>query len=179
MEALLRELIPHAPHLGLYVTPHLPGDKVKAAMKAYGGSFDEPVIALYDATRFGSARDGALFGPRSFLFHNLIETPQRVAYLDLIRVWPDKKLLGGQKLRLQVNRARATFDLEMDFAARTEALPYVQRFLETAQARTADREMGVGVGADPVEEALLVLEREAARLTADQRARLQAMLRGA
>ena len=130
--------------------------------------------ALYDATRFGSARDGALFGPASFVFQNLVETPQRVAYVDLIRVWPDKKLLGGQKLRLAVNRARATFELEMDFAARADALPYVQRFLETALARGSDLE--AARHADPVEEAVALLERESARLTEAQRLRLRGLV---
>lgn len=171
MEALLRELLPHAPHLGLYVAPHLPADKVEAARRAYGSGFDEEVVALYDATRFGTAKDGALFGPRSFVIHNLIETPQRVAYVDLIRVWSEKKLLGGAKLRLQVNRAKATFELEMDFSARKEALPYVQRLLETIQARSVDQE--VAAAADPVDDALDVLERESGRLSAAQRQRLK------
>ena len=174
MEAVLRELIPHAPQFGLYVAPDIPDGLLRAARKAFGDGFDEEIVALYDATRFGSAKDGALFGAASFVFQNLVETPQRVAYTDLIRVWPDKKLLGGQKLRLAVNRARATFELEMDFAARADALPYVQRFLETAIARSSDLE--ASRIADPVEDAVTLLEQRAGEMTDAQRARLRAIL---
>ncbi len=175
MEALLQELLPHAPHLGLYVAPAIPEGLERAARKSYGDGFGEKVVALYDATRFGSAKSGALFGPRQFIFQNLVETPQQVAYADLIRIGSEKTLLGGRKLKLSVNRARATFELEMDFSARADALPYVQRFLETAIARGSDLEvMG---SADPLDEAIAALERAAERLTDEQRTRLEKLLR--
>ena len=175
MEALLQELIPHAPHLGLYVAPAIPEGLERAARKAYGDGFAEATVALYDATRFGSGKSGALFGAHQFIFQNLVETPQQVAYSDLIRVGAEKTLLGGRKLKLSVNRARATFELEMDFSARTEALSYVQRFLETAIARGSDLE--AAGASDPVERALSLLEQNAGRLTEAQRARLEALWR--
>ena len=175
VEALVRQYLPHAPQLGLYVQPGIPGHLLRAAEDAFGAVLREPALALYDATRFGSAKDGALFGPTAFCFQNLVEAPQRIAYTELIRVWPEKKLLSGNALHLEVNRARALFSLKMDFAARADALPYVQRFFEAAIAESTEAELSdAGLGVD---EALARLEAAAAAdtLTAAQWARVAAL----
>ena len=62
MDALLRDYLPTAPDLGLYVAPDLPAAKLRAALADYAPEVDAAdVIALYDATRLGSAKDGAAF----------------------------------------------------------------------------------------------------------------------
>ncbi len=180
MESTVRQYLPHAPQMGLYVAPGIPPKLLAAARKAFGGALGEDALALYDATRLGTARDGALFGATAFCFQNLIEAPQRVAYTSLIRVWPEKKLLSGASLHMEVNRARALFTLQMDFSARGDALPYVQRFLEAAIAHSTDRELEVEetgeAPADASADAALDLLEKAAgagTLTAAQQARLR------
>ncbi len=174
LEATIQEFIPHAPQHGLYVEPDIPANKLRAAMGSYGEPLGgERVLALYDATRFGTGKSGALFTATAFCFQNLVETPQRVAYTDLIRVSAKKTLLGGRRLVLVINRARATFEFELDFDARAEALPYVERFLQHAIARSADEE--AGQTHDPLEEAISKLEAETDRLSEAQRERLRAL----
>lgn len=181
VETLVRERLPHAPQMGLYVAPDIPEAKLRAARSAYGSGLDEPALALYDATRFGTGRSGALFGAHRFCFQNLIETPQHVAYTDLVGIDTRKSLLGGRRLVLVINRARATFEHEMDFSARAEALPYVEAFLREAlvhplAASPARRETGASAPAAGADEAIALLEQQAAVLTPEQRRRLERLL---
>lgn len=178
MEELLREFLPHAPQLGLYLAPDIPDTKLRAALSSFGEVLKEAPLALYDATRFGTGRSGALFGPAHFCFQNLIEAPQRVAYTDLIRIEPKKSLLGGRRLVLTINRARATFEHELDFSARADALPYIERFLKRALAVSSDAEAAAlsGEQDDDVERAVQTLEMQQASLTDAQVARLRRLV---
>lgn len=137
MRELIRELLPHAPHLGLHVEPHLPADKVEAAIRDYGqGVSPDEVVALYDATRLGTARDGALFCADRFVFQNNdLEATQVVRYGDIVRVSTHRKLLGGRKIEMDVNRGRATVGLVLDFSARGGAAEYVARLFHEAILR--------------------------------------------
>ncbi len=134
MQSLIRELIPHAPHLGLYVAPHVPEDKLRGALGDYASGWrEEHVLALYDATLLGGAKDGALFGAERFVFQNNdLQEPQAVRYADVVRVEEKRKLLGGRKVHLSVNRGRSTFELIMDFSGKPEAAAHVARFLQEA-----------------------------------------------
>ena len=138
MRALIEDLIPNAPQLGLYVAPQIPEDKLKNALDDYANiAAAEDVLALYDATLLGSAKDGAVFTRDGFVFQNNdLEPTHDVRYLDLIQADLKRKLLGGRRLLLTVNRGRATFDLEMDFSGKPEAADYVLRFLREAMLRT-------------------------------------------
>ncbi len=140
MKDLIQELIPHAPQMGLYVMPHVPDDKRRNAIEDYGqGMAPEEVLALYDATLTGNAKDGALFAADRFVFQNTnLEAPQTVRYRDLVGIAEKRRLLGGRKVVLDVNRGRATFQLTIDFSGAAEAAGYVARFLETAMHRTAE-----------------------------------------
>lgn len=142
MRELIRELIPHAPELGLYVEPYLPADRVRNAVRDYAPDVREAdVIALYDATILRSAKDGAVFTTDRFVFQNHdLEAPQTVLYADIVGVRSDRKLLGGRKLVVEVNRGRATVDLIIDFSGRPGAAGPVARFLSEAMLRETPAE---------------------------------------
>ncbi|WP_397547481.1 hypothetical protein ABUL39_03725 [Rhodothermus marinus] len=137
MEELIRELIPHAPQWGLFVAPEIPEDRLRGALADYAqGVAPHEVLALYDATWMGTGRDGAVFLRDRFVFQNLdLEPPQTVRYEDLVGVELKRRLLGGRRIVLQVNRGRATFTLSMDFSGKPKAAPYVARFLQEAMLR--------------------------------------------
>lgn len=144
MEALLREYLPHAPNRGLYVAPEIPRDKLAAAVGDYGsGVRPEEVLALYDATRLGSGKDGALFLTDRFVFqnHNL-QTPQTIRYDDLVRVEARRLMLGGRKVEFDVNRGRATVTEALDFSGQAGAAEFVERFLKEAMLSSAARSFG-------------------------------------
>jgi hypothetical protein len=150
MKALIQELIPHAPNLGLFVAPHLPADKVRNALRDYATSVShEEVVALYDATLLGSAKDGAVFASDRFVFqNNNLEPAQVVHYGDLVEVDSERKLFGGPKVNLSVNRGRATIALSLDFSGKPDAAAYVARFLKEAMLRGAAEEMDRPLGAE-------------------------------
>ncbi len=132
--ALLRELIPHAPNLGLYVAPDIPRPKLSAAIGDYTLNVQaNDVLAMYDATRLGSGKDGALFLADRFVFqNNNLQTARTVLYDDLVRVDAKRKLLGGRKVEIDINQGRATVTEIIDFSGRPEAAEYVERFLREA-----------------------------------------------
>ena len=161
MKDLIRELLPHAPQMGLFVVPQVDAKKLRNAVEDYGaGLHPEEVLALYDATLMGSAKDGALFAADRFVFqNNNFETPQVIRYADLVHVEEQKKLIGGNKVRLEVNRGRATVALQIDFSGKPKAAPYIARFLHEAMIRGAAEEMDARRGeavttapAEPYEE---------------------------
>lgn len=139
MESLVRELLPTAPDFGLFVAPDIPADKLHAAIADYAPTVDAAaVLALYDATRLGSAKDGALFLDDHFVFQNNdLHAPRVVRYEDLVGVRSKKRMLGGRDVELDVNRARATFKETIDFSAKPGAAEYVERFLHEAMIRSA------------------------------------------
>lgn len=181
MEELIRDLLPHAPQHGLYVRPHIPPDKLRAAREDYAPAVAAAdVVALYDATLMGSAKDGALFTRDRVVFQNNdLEPAQTVRYEDLVHLESKKKLLGGRKLFLDVNRGRATITLTLDFSGKPRAAEFVARFLQEALLH------GVRLGSDArragatdvaaVREALDALHADG-RLSDDDRRRLLAVL---
>ena len=87
MRDLIKELIPHAPHLGLYVHPDIPPEKIRNALSDYARSMQpDEVVALYDGTLIGNARDGAVFARDRFVFQNF--------KLDPVQDWPPPARLG-------------------------------------------------------------------------------------
>lgn len=137
MRKLLSDLIPHAPQHGLYVAPSVPSEKLRNALQDYGEGVDEAdVLALYDATLMGSAKDGALFTTdRLLVQNNDLEPVHEIRYEDIVSVESRRKLIGGRRVKLKVNRGRATFDLEIDFSGKPDAAEYVARFLKEAMLR--------------------------------------------
>lgn len=179
MKSLLLQLLPHAPQFGLYVVPHIPEDRLRNALGDYARSVQpEDVLALYDATLLGNGKDGAVFTSTGLVFqNNNLEPAQDVRYADLVRVESKRKLLGGQKVLLDVNRGRATFNLAIDFSGRPDAAEYVARFLHEAMLHGAAREMDAGreeITATDVEALRRALDalHDNGQLSADDRARI-------
>ncbi|MBO6576622.1 MAG: hypothetical protein JJ896_13420 [Rhodothermales bacterium] len=140
MRSLAKELIPHAPKLGLYVAPHIPTDKLDNAIKDYAPDVQIPeVLALYDGTLLGSAKDGVVFCKERLVFQNTdLQAPQEIRYDDIVRVNARKKLLRGTKVYLDVNRGRATTEVVIDFSARDGAAEHVASFLGEAMLKDVD-----------------------------------------
>jgi len=139
VEALIRVYIPHAPNLGLYVAPEIPKTKLRAALGDYARDVQgDDVLAMYDATRLGSGKDGALFLSDRFVFqNNNLQTTRTVLYDDIVRVDAKRKLLGGRKVEIDVNQGRATVTESIDFSGRPDAAEYVERFLREAAVQLA------------------------------------------
>ena len=138
---LVRQLLPHAPQHGLYLAPDIPRPKLDGALGDYARGTTRPeVLALYDNTRLGSAKDGAVFLADRLVFQNSdLRPPQTIRYEDVVDVHVRRQLLGGRTLRVDVNRARATVTEEVDFSAHAGAAEYVERFLREVMAAAALR----------------------------------------
>ncbi|PSQ61875.1 MAG: hypothetical protein BRD27_02795 [Bacteroidetes bacterium QH_10_64_19] len=182
METLLRDRLPHAPQMGLFVTPNLPADRLDNALSDYAMEVGrDEALALYDATLSGTGGDGAVFTPDRFVFQNNdLQATQTVRYSDLVGVETQSRWfgLGGKVVALTVNRGRATFELTMDFSGAPKAASYVGDFLNTAMVRDID----FAPAAEPdttdvaaVQEALERLRAER-KLTADDYERLMETL---
>ena len=139
MESLIRDLLPTAPDHGLYVVPDIPAGKLQAAIGDYAPTVAAgAVLALYDATRLGSAKDGALFLADHFVFQNNdLQAPRVVRYEDIVGVRAKKKLLGGREVEIDLNRGRATVTETIDFSAHAGGAEFVERFLHEAMLRSA------------------------------------------
>lgn len=186
MKHLIADLLPHAPQLGLFVVPHIPADRLRNALGDYAGSVAaEDVLALYDATLLGNGKDGAVFTADRLVFqNNNLEPTHTVYYRDIVRVEAKRKLLGGQKVHLDVNRGRATFNLTIDFSGKAEAADYVARFLNEAMLHGAAAEMDAPKNAartttdvDAVRRTLSALQ-DQGLLAPDDFRRLMALLEG-
>lgn len=142
MRDLIHDLIPHAPEHGLYVEPGLPADRVRNALRDYAPNVDErEVVALYDATLLGSAKDGAVFTADRIVFQNNdLQSPQTILYGDIVAVRSDRKLMGGRRVLVDVNRGRSTVEVSIDFSGRPGAAEPVARFLSEAMLRETDEE---------------------------------------
>ena len=137
MDALLREYLPTAPDLGLYVRPDIPSDKLRAAIADYAPDVEAGgVVALYDATRLGSAKDGALFLADRLVFQNNdLQSARTIRYEDVVGVRSKRKLLGGREVQIDLNRGRATVTETLDFSGQPGAAEYVERALTQVLAQ--------------------------------------------
>jgi hypothetical protein len=174
MRDLVLELLPHAPRLGLHLSPQIPDDKLRRAVRDYARDVDPAsVLALYDATRLGSAKDGALFLEDRFVFQNhALQDALSVRYEDVVRVEEKRQLLGGRRVEIDVNRGRATVTETIDFSAHADAAEYVARLLKEAMLRppspSKPEQATTDLGA--VEAALADLERNGLLSAEDRRA---------
>lgn len=190
--ALLQEFLPHAPQHGLYRAPDIPRPKLGAAIDDYGKAAvtRDEVLALYDATRLGSAKDGALFCADRLVYqNNNLSAPRTVHYDDIVRVEAKKLFLGGRRLEMDVNEARATVTERLDFSAHAEAAAFVERFLKEVLLMSSDPDRVAAPAAPPsipaastdvqvVAESLEDLV-EAGLLAAQDRDRMMAVLKSA
>jgi hypothetical protein len=174
VEDLIRDRLPHAPQMGLYVRPDLPESKLKNALSDYGTDIDrDDVLALYDATLTGTGGDGALFTPDRMVFQNNdFQSVQTVRYRDLVGVEAARRWwgLGGRKVDLSVNRGRATFDLSLDCSGVPDAAEYIADFLHAAMLEGVEFEAEAGAAQTDVaavRRALDDLRRQQKLTTAD------------
>ncbi len=149
MKELIERYIPNAPGLGLYVRPNIPDDKLRNALSDYAPAVrPAEVVALYDATLFGSAKDGAVFTEDRIVFQNTDLHPgQEMRYDDIVGVSSKKRLLGGMKVLVDHNPGQATVTHTIDFSGKGEAAAYVVRFLQEVMMAQA------GDGDEPPESA--------------------------
>ncbi len=133
MEALVKELIPHAPNFGVYVHPHIPDKLLRNAIEDYAPEMAaQKVIALLDLTFLKNAKDGALLGADRMVFQNTdLAAPQMVHYRDIVGVEKKRKIFSC-KLHLDVNSGRATFRVTIDFAGKEKAIGYFHKFFQEA-----------------------------------------------
>jgi hypothetical protein len=182
MESLIREFLPTAPDLGLFVAPDIPARKLEAALADYAPEVRAAdVLALYDATRLGSAKDGALFLADRFVYQNNdLQQPRAVRYEDIVGVRSKRKLLGGRVVEVDLNRGRATFTETLDFSGQPDAAAFVERFLHEAMLRSARLEQDApppdaGTDRAAVRAALDGLVRSGSLTTADRDRMLDAL----
>lgn len=175
------DLLPTSPDDGLYTGADIPPAKLAAAIRDYARAVPAAdVLALYDATRLGSAKDGALFLADRLVFQNNdLQQPRTVRYDDLVGVRQTKSFLGGRAVEMDLNRARATVTETLDLSAHPGAADYIERFLHEAMLATS-RPAAAGDAAetdvDAVANALAVLVHSGS-LTASDRDRLLHALR--
>ena len=143
MDELLREQIPHAPQMGLFVAPDIPEQRLSNALADYAHYVErEEVLALYDATLSGNAKDGAVFAVDRFIFQNTdLEAPQTVPYRNLLALELKQRWFGiaGRKIELILRRGSTTLTQTMDFSGQPEAADYVATFLQAALHRSPPR----------------------------------------
>lgn len=192
MRALAIDLIPHDQKLGLFVAPDIPSDKLKNAIKDYAKDVRIPdVLALYDGTLLGSAKDGVVLCKERLVFQNNdLQDPQEIRYDDIVRVNLKKRLLRGNVVVLDVNRGRATTEVVIDFSGKPDAASHVAHFLSEAMLKGVDFGRGTDVedqstperqepetDRHAIEDALDRLQR-AGKLTRDDKYRMMAALGG-
>ena len=143
---LARDLLPHSPSLGLYVAPDIPERLLRNAVGDYAKAVDtSDVLALYDATLTGNAKDGAVFTRDRFVFQNSNLSPaQEIRYDDVVGVKSKRKFLIGKKVHVDVNRGRATVTFVVDFSGKPEAADHVARFLYEAMMHSIESDVGAG-----------------------------------
>lgn len=177
VSALLREYIPHAPNIGLFVAPEIPKSKLVAAIGDYAhGVAQEDVMALYDATRLGSGKDGALFLSDRLVYQNTnLQRPRAIRYDDIVRVAIKRQLLGGKKVELDVNQGRATVTEAIDFSAQGDAAVFIERFLSEVMLLSVSDSQPEDVDAIAVRTALNVLVKQGHLSKSDVQAMLAAI----
>ena len=134
MRDLIEQYIPHAPPIGLYRHPDIPGDKLENALGDYAHTVrSNEVVALYDATIFGSAKDGAVMTTDRIVFQNTdLQPAQEMNYDDIVNVASKKRFFGGSKVVVDLNAGHATVTHTIDFSGKGDAAQYVARFLHEA-----------------------------------------------
>jgi len=140
MRALIEKYIPNAPGLGLYLQPNIPEEKLRNALEDYAQAVHaRDVVALYDATLLGSAKDGAVFTADRIVFQNTdLHPAQELRYDDIVGVSVKKRFLGGMKLLVDHNAGQATVTHTIDFSGKGGAAQYVARFLQEAMLAGAE-----------------------------------------
>ncbi|MCY3594515.1 MAG: hypothetical protein OXH01_04660 [Bacteroidetes bacterium] len=131
MRTLIEDLLPHAPKIGLYVTPEIPQKRLRGATRDYAkDTHPEEILALYDGTFLGNGKDGAVFLEDRLIFQNSdLESPQTVCYRDIVFIESSRSKLRGAHIVMEVNRGRATFSVKLDLSRHPESTKYIEQLL--------------------------------------------------
>jgi hypothetical protein len=84
INVFLKDSLPKAFSEKLYVAPDIPEKKLNNAVGAFG--FDvgvNMIVAIYDSTVFGSAKDGILFSGERVIYKAIFEDPITMMYKDI------------------------------------------------------------------------------------------------
>jgi hypothetical protein len=107
----------------LYVAPLIPADKEERARRVHALHLppSEPVLALYDATLFGSAENGFLLTPERICWKNVLEHPRQVAWAELdgarVAAREDRVEIAGGFVRVADAAAPVAARVVVAFAA--------------------------------------------------------------
>ena len=131
MRTLIKDLLPHAPKIGLYVAPEIPPKRLKGATRDYAkDAHPEDILALYDGTFLGNGKDGAVFLEDRLIFQNSdLESSQTVCYRDIIFIESSRSKLRGAHIMMEVNRGRAIFSVKLDLSRHPRSTEYIEQFL--------------------------------------------------
>jgi len=132
MRSLIQELLPHAPKIGLFVTPEIPSKRLRGATRDYAKEIHpEDIIALYDGTFLGNGRDGVIFLDDRFVFQNSdLEPSQTIRYHDIVFVESNQSKLRGSYIQIEVNRGKATFSVKLDLSKHPRSLEYIEKLFQ-------------------------------------------------
>lgn len=131
MRTLIKDLLPHAPKIGLYVAPEIPQKRLRGATRDYAkDTHPEDILALYDGTFLGNGKDGAVFLEDRLIFQNSdLESPQTICYHDIVFVESSRSKLRGAHIAMEVNRGRATFSVKLDLSKHPRSTEYIEQLL--------------------------------------------------
>ncbi len=131
MRSLVKNLLPHAPKIGLYVAPEIPSKRLRGATRDYAkDTHPEDILALYDGTFLGNGKDGVVFLEDRLIFQNSdLESPQTIHYRDIVFVESSRSKLRGTHIIMEVNRGRATFSVKLDLSKHPRSAEYIEEFL--------------------------------------------------
>jgi hypothetical protein len=130
--------------MGLWVAPEIPAEKLRGALGDYGrGVVADEVVALFDGTVFGSAKDGILFlTDRLVAQESNLHEPRTIRYRDVVGARARRNLLGGRRVEVEIARGRTTVTERLDFTAHGEAAAHVARLLEALLLEPAEPPAG-------------------------------------
>ena len=133
MRTLIEDLLPHAPKIGLYVTPGIPQKRLRGATRDYAkDAHPNDILALYDGTFLGNGKDGAVFLEDRLIFQNSdLESPQTVCYRDIVFIESSRSKIRGANIVIEVNRGRATFSVKLDLSRHPESTEYIEQLLRS------------------------------------------------
>jgi len=146
-EAIMKLLQQHGSQFKkIYVAPEIPENKLNNANKSCQVPEGEEVLALFDFTEWGSAKDSMLICKDTLYFHFI--TAQKISFSDFVEL-PVKSSLGGFKIGDVINVGLNSNDLPSTIAA--QCLSDIQLIMKKGPdvnlAEDEDRPLQVSYGA--------------------------------
>jgi uncharacterized tellurite resistance protein B-like protein len=98
--------IKNAPQISsdMFVAPHIPEKKLSKAVKAYGvRNIIDSIVALYDNTLFGSAKEGLIFTDEKVFYREMFSDPIELIYDNFEYVKYVKNVITTEKGKEKIN----------------------------------------------------------------------------